>query len=249
MNRRAFITAASGLFVPAAFAIPPALKKSIVLAPIPRPVVAAGGGTGGNAWTHVQDNSASSAYTVTLTGVTAGNLLVAFFKWEDYGTATSATDGAAAMTLGTQINHDNTYLRGCFAYTLSATSGTRAMAVTIGGGTPSGGRCIAMEFSATGTHAYVSQNSGSNTNTAIASGTFSTDTDNSLVVGAYGEYTGNAISSPLCNSQAATAMYPGTPYAQMWYKSLTGIMTNGTVSATLAPSGEWICCGMAFKST
>jgi hypothetical protein len=236
--------------VPAAFAIPPALKKSIVLAPIPRPVVAASGGTGGNAWTFVQGIRTADAYGGTLNGVTAGNLLVAFCKWENGGSITSASDGAVSMQIGTQAGISSR-ASAAFTYTLAATAGNRTVTYSIDGGPPVWPRSIIFEFSASGTHAFVSQNVGTDSSATISTGTFSTDTDNALVIAGYAEATNGTVSNMKCNGLAAT-IFPDPfedPYTQIWYKSLTSKMTNGNVSASFSPSSDWTCAGIAFKST
>ena len=81
--------------------------------------------------------AATSTRTVTLNGVTAGNLIVAVVFWEGPTTTVSVSDGTSSFTVGNAgVNPDtiDDYwdIRQCVAYLLSANSGNKTYTLTLG---------------------------------------------------------------------------------------------------------------------
>lgn len=108
-------------------------------------------------------------------------------------------------------------------------------------------RMVAFEFSSTGTISFDTQNTGSGTGTALASGNITTAGVSDLVLGSYGEYGGGDTSLEQINGQTATEVVRTISNASSWYKSFTSDFT-GNSTATLQSAAPWIGNIIAFKS-
>ena len=192
----------------------------------------------------VQSNVADELTTVSLTGVTAGNLIVLWVKWE--GTTTggaTVSDGTTSLTMGTLSDPgDNTV--GQFAYLLSANGGNKTYTVTF----PTGAtfpRLRIAEFSYSGTISLDAQNIGSGDSAAPASGNITTTGTDEIVLGGFSESALVTLSSPLINASAATFVVGGV-HTKMWYRIVTSTFT-GNASATSDTSSFWVSNVIAFK--
>lgn len=192
--------------------------------------IAAGGG-GASAFTLVNEDSNSNdgagVTSVTMsTNVTAGNLVVAFMKWETpSGSLTGITENGGAMTLLTPQTQSD--VEGVWAYKLSATGGGTSIALTWSG-SPTFTRAIVMEFDYGGTCTFVtSVNGGAESNPS--SGTIETaDATNSgthrLNVAGAALYSGV---SPANQAIGGVTGFGGTP----------GTGTNGII--TVSDTHAW----------
>ena len=214
-----------------------------------KPAAAGGGTPAGNAFTLVQQVAWTETNSINITPA-AGNLVVAFCKTEGSAAFTSAALSAQSATLGNVSTHGNGDLRCAFAWILSNNSASAQNFAFTLSGSPTFSRCLAAEFSATGTHALDAQGSGnSGTSGSIASGSFSSSVSNGLALGGYGEYSGNALLNLKVGTTAATGL-PATQPANAtwaWYRLFTAQLSGVTSNATMT-SAEWVCAGLCFKS-
>ena len=195
------------------------------------------------AFTFIQGNSAESGTTVTLTGVTAGNLIVIWIKWEDGAGTATVSDGTDSFTMATAGN-SGSGPAGQFGYLLSSSSGDKTYTITAPG---SFQRFRVAEFSYSGTIVADAENIALGTSSSPASGNIATTGTIELALGGYGEYTANALSGMQINGQAYDNVSGGS-YTKMWNKSFSSTFT-GQASATLTPSSEWVCSVISFKES
>ncbi len=167
------------------------------------------------AWTFVQSASAASN-AVSLTGVTAGNLIVFYVKYEG-ATASgdiTASDGTTGLTAGTHAY--NADLGGQAFYLLSANSGNKTYTATFGVAKTFYSCCI-MEWAPGGTASFDSQNTSSGNGTTIATGNITTTGSTILAIGAHGNYNGQTSSAELiAGSAAAQVVRQGSNGSSMW---------------------------------
>lgn len=211
-------------------------------------------------------NASTSATTldVALTGIQAGDLLVAWVKHEGLTTTISVATSTStdAFSAGTLVHHANGDLHGEFLYLLAATTtGSVTYRLTLGAarGFPSF-HVWAFAPDAGETWTFDVQNTaqGSTAGTeSIASGAVSTTGTDEVVLGGYSEYSGNQLSAPLINGAAADGSYigynggAGDPnFSASWYKILAATFSSGTASATLTGgSSDFIVNVIALKSS
>lgn len=203
------------------------------------------------AFTFVQSNAADMTNTCQLTGVTAGNLIVVWTKWEMASSNTDATvsDGTSTLTRGTLGADATSSPNGQFHYILSSVaSGTVTYTATF----PSSSfqRIRVAEFSYTAdTIALDSQNTGhSGSADPAVSGAITIQGSDELVFGGIGEFSGFTINSRSINGSAADGYVDGSggTQCQMWYKAFSSPFSNGTASADLNTAGAWVCNVIAF---
>lgn len=199
--------------------------------------------------TTVADGSATTV-AVSLTGVTAGNLIVCFIKGEGGSVSITVSDGTSTLADGTRT--DSTSGGAQFSYLLSANGGNRTYTATFGAA-QTFRRIFVIEFSYTGgsTGSLDAQNTGSGTSTAPASGTITTTGTDEVVLGFYVDFSGQLSTSEQINGVAADFVLdnPAVANDAMWYRILSATFSGGTASATIAVSGEWICNVIAIKAT
>ncbi len=198
-----------------------------------------------HAATFVQSAVSELSDTVSLTGVSAGSLIVVWVKWEGPTSGSiTVSDGTSNLTVGTLVEHSNGDLQGQFAYLLSANSGDKTYTVTF----PTGAvykRIRIAEYSYSGTISLDAQNIGSGSGLTPTSGNITTTGTDEIVLGGYGEYTNTAPSAPLINGVAATFITGGVN-AKMWYGLVNATFT-GNASVTINISSAWIANVIAFK--
>lgn len=184
--------------------------------------------------------------------VTAGNLVVAWVKWETATTVSSVSDGTTTFSAGTLKAHANTDLNGQFFYLLSGNSGAKTITVTFSASTPFR-RIIVSEFSHTVSAVFDTQNTGSGAGATgpvvIASGSVTTAAQG-LVLGGYSEYGAAVMNTPRVATNAATgkpnSTSSGLPW--MWYYITSGIVLGAADCNMSTGSNEsWIVNAIAFK--
>src|SRR3989344_1216988 len=196
---------------------------------------------------------AATTVAVTLTGVTAGNLVVVWVGSEDDGSTaatTTVSDGSSTL-VATPLKDalDFSHHSGGFSYLLSANGGDRTYTVTYSD-TRAYRRIIAWEFSYDGTASLDAEASNSGTSgTAYTSGSITTSNATDLVFGAEYNHSGGAKNTPLINGVAATAIVndTGNLYASLWYKIQSSTFADG-VAAINGPNTVWIGDIIAFKA-
>ncbi len=209
-----------------------------------------------------KDNVASATtldQTTTL-NIAAGDLLVAWVKYEGGAATTVAVASvsgspanAFTVNAGDTVAHGNNDLHTAFGYVLNASADASCtLRLTLGAARvyralqvyqfrPDGGETWTRNA---GAIAASSSNS-----TAPSSGNFSPTGSDLVVVGGYGDYSGSTFSVPLINSVAADGQLTGEQtLTASWYRILTTGFTNGTASCTLSGSAAWTCGGIAFAS-
>ena len=197
----------------------------------------------------MQSGTSSDANTLQLTGVTASNLIVLYYKCEGTIGTPTVSDGTSSLVVRAVNSHANGDLHGFFAYLLSANSGTRTYTVTPGG-SPGFQRMIAFELSYTGgTLSFDTDRAdGKGTSASPSSGNITTTGTDEIVFGSYGEYSDHILSARQINGQNADANVDAGGFTSVWRKSFGSTFT-GAATATLSPSAEWISNVIAFKVT
>lgn len=205
-------------------------------------------------FTFVQRGVASNTNVVTLTGVTAGNLIVVVTRHEGAATTLTCSDGTTSLTAGNKVSHSNGDLHGQMFYLLSANGGNVTYTISYGAARTFKS-IIAEEHSYSGgTISLDTQAAGAyGTGTAIASNNITTTGTDELVVGGGVTYTNAATPSAwLVNGGAPDQSYwtgvgNSTPIG-IASKKFTSTFT-GNVSASISGSDAWGALMMAFKIT
>ncbi len=203
--------------------------------------------------------SATTIDTATALNVAAGDLLATWVKHEGAPTtiAVADTGGGNSHTFdaGDKVNHSNTDLSATFGYVLSATADAsftgRATfgaakpfrSIIVAQFRPDAGETVSKDTSATG------QGNG----TAVQSGTYTTSGTDEVTMGGYGEYVAATSSNHQINGVAAdgvrkTDVTHGNNFTAAWYRILNATFAAGRSTCTAGSSGDWIGCGIAFKS-
>ena len=202
----------------------------------------AGGGTTGTI-TYVQSNSSNGADNVTLTGVTAGNLIVVVYLQTGVETDLTCSDGTSSLTAVTPGN--GTYVSVQFFYLLSANGGD--MTYTIANESGDGTYTAAYEFSYTGTIGYDTENHNSGDGEgSITTGNITTGGDTAVVIAAANSYAGGDITSQQIAGSAPTAIIVSpVGNISIWYR--IGAVSNGQATATDPDAGYWGAQIVSFK--
>ena len=189
----------------------------------------------------------ASSIQVVLTGVTAGNLIVAFFKHEQTPTTYTLSDGTSSLTIGTEVDHSNNDLSAAFAYLLDANSGTRTYTLTLGA-SRNHVALVVKEFSYDGTCELDQQSIGQGSGTGATSGSISTTGSECIAIGGVAQFSAGASSNHQIDGAAGNNLEPtGTTSADQcraWDR--VGTVTSGAATITV-PSDDWICNIIAFK--
>lgn len=193
----------------------------------------------------VQSNANGGAATVTLDGVTAGNLIVVgFYEVKDASPSTlSCSDGTSSLTAVAES--DGTYVRWRFFYLLSANSGNRTYTISGCGNGPS---LTVMEFSYTGNLSLEDySNNYADLTTSITSGNVQ-PSGPSLVIGGAFSYAGDEYSSCQINGVAYDGLksYADlTSWPPMWYRIVTSGF-DGAATCTTASAGYYAASAVSF---
>jgi len=201
--------------------------------------------------THVQGTGSTSA-TAALTGVTAGNLIVAFVAWTTLGTTiTQISDGTSNLTALTRVDEGvDSADHGQMFYLLSANGGDRTYTITFSGTSDSVVFWVA-EFNSSGAWSYDASNGASGISTAPNSGNISTTgTDEIAVWGNKLFNVAATLSNPLINGVTPTepAYSPVDTYHHLYYRLLSSTFTDGAGAGTYSVSTQWVSLIAAFKA-
>lgn len=253
MNRRSFIKRGA-LWVPAVF-IPKAIRAQGNLI---NPYRFAGAGGGGGPFAFVKSVGANNDANDTnmssaLATVTAGNLIVAWFKYEGAPTTITLNDGTTTFTARTLTSHANGDLNGQFHYLLSSVASGSVTYTGTFAAARAFKRIIIFEIDTTGSAAYDTEALASGTSVSPSSGNLTTAVANSVVLGGYGEYNNSTLSVRVINGVANENNRAGdnttgatASISCVWENVFSSTFT-GAASATLAGSDPWVCNAIAFK--
>jgi hypothetical protein len=204
----------------------------------------------------IQSNSSFSSTHVSLTGVTAGNLIVLVAKWENNTTTgISATDGTSALSIGTRAaSASSDGVRSQLAWLLSANGGNKTYTVTF----PSGAAIITLaiyEFSYSGELSVDTQAIGAGDSNTAQTENFSTTGSDELIVAGNGGWSSSQtpFSNYLIGGESADGSlfidwdgnYPGSA---IFFKAFSAAKTNIFARNTFSSSDEWSICAVAFKA-
>ena len=194
--------------------------------------------------TYVTGNGAV-ANAVTLTGGSAGGLIVCSAHWSSTNPGSTATmsDGTNSLTLlsTTHLNNTLNYFGDVF-YTLSATSGSKTYTVTATN-SPAAIEVACMDFhTSSGSWHLDSSNSASAYSASSDSGAITT-TGSAEVVVLTGKLSDVAAttSNPLINGQtpAEPSWSPVATYDHYYYKLFTAPFTAGHGTRTYSGATNW----------
>lgn len=209
---------------------------------------------------NASDNGALPA--VTLNGVTAGNLIVLWCKWEGGGSITSVSDGTDNLTadpLGARSQEAGD-LKGEFFFLLAAGSSGNKTYTPTTSGTIAYGRVVVMEFSHTGTAAYRDSGAlGGNNETydigtpiTVDSGTATSESStHGLAIGGYSGYDALNWTTPLFNGASGVATFGPTQPDSIAnsYKLFTGGFSTGISRVTMSHTASWVNNLILFAAT
>ena len=201
---------------------------------------------------HVQGNSNSggeneSSIAVSLTGITAGNLLVVWLTWGTADGAPTLSDGTSSFTAGTKVSISGGY--GQFFYRLSANGGNKTITATFSPNVDYPEITVSEIAASSGIWAFDAQNTGTGTSASPASGVINTSGTEEVVFGGCNPANyPDTTSSELINGVAAIEpTYSPAFLSSVWYRLLSATFSNGNASATLPGSQDWVCNIIAFK--
>ena len=196
----------------------------------------------GNAFTIAAFTSDNASTTLISAGA-VGDIYVIYVKWE--GTSTDLTsiqaDTSGTATLrGSQINHANGDLHCRFATIVATTAGAENITGTWTG-SPAFRDWMTWRISATGTKAYDINTGTSGTGTSVSIGSFSSVTQNGIVLTGVGPYGSTTFSSQQVGGNAAsnTRTVSGSA-TQGWDYLHTAQLSSANATATMGTSREWV---------
>lgn len=195
----------------------------------------------------VQSNAHGGEVYTTLTGVTAGNLIiVGYTEVKDASPTTlSCSDGASTLTAVAESS--GTFVRWRFFYLLSANSGNRTYTITGGNGSTSS--TIVMEFSYTGSLSFEDySNNSDDESTSVSSGNIQ-PSGYSLVLGGSYAYGGSQYSSCQVNGVAADGQKSHSDlntWPPMWYRVVTAGF-DGAATCTTSDPGYYTASAISFR--
>jgi len=199
----------------------------------------------------VQSNAHGGEVYTTLTGVTAGNLIVVgFSEIKDASPTTlSCSDGASTLTAVAESS--GTFVRWRFFYLLSANSGNRTYTITGGNGSPgAASSTIVMEFSYTGSLSFEDYSNNSDDeirSTSVSSGNIQ-PSGYSLVLGGAYSYGGGTYSSCQINGVSRDGQKSHSDldsWPPMWYRVVTAGF-DGAATCTTASAGWYAASAVSF---
>lgn len=190
-----------------------------------------------------------TSFTIQLTSVVAGNLIVLWCKWEEGDTTLSISDGTSSLDTTTHINNGST-VHGCWAYILSTVAnGTVTYTFTFGANSHFK-RAHVAQFSYSGTIEYDGSTGASGTGTAVDSGTIATTGSEEICLGGYGESNNTTRASHAIDGTAADGVFSGGgSLTDAWYRRLTATDADVEATVTLGTSMAWIGGVIGFKES
>jgi len=195
----------------------------------------------------VQSNAHGGEVYTTLTGVTAGNLIVVGFSEVKDASPTTLSCSDGASTLTAVAESSGTFVRWRFFYLLSANSGNRTYTVS-GANGPAMRSTIVMEFSYTGSLSLEDySNNYADHTTSITSGNVQ-PSGSSLVIGGAFSHAGGEYSSCQVNGVAADGQKSHDDldfWPPMWYRVVTAGF-DGAATCTTADPGYYAASAVSF---
>lgn len=202
--------------------------------------------------THINGNfkqngaTGVSSDSITINGVTAGNLIVFYATWNgSNGGTVDVSDGTTTFQKGTLVAQ-STVVWGQMFYLLSANGGNKTYTITWSTDVDYPGMTVS-EFNASGAWSFDAQNTGSASSTSISTGNISTSGTSEVVYAGQGNDGGYSPSSPQINGSAGTVPNYGAGSDRVWYRLLSATFSNGAATATITTS-PWVCNVIAFKA-
>lgn len=197
----------------------------------------------------------ASPATVSLTGVSAGDLVIV---WVDGATtaAITCTDGNSTdntnFAYGTQITDGGASSEGQFCYLLSsAASGSVTYTATISGGTDIDITAVDVSYDAGLPVSLDTQNTHTGTETTSTSGTINRSGTYGLVVGGWSSKFGAGTASPTSQINGSTAAQTFvTPSPFQSYVNVSAYSANWTGGAATFSNGgslPYVAAIIAFK--
>jgi hypothetical protein len=198
----------------------------------------------------------SSPQAVTLSGVSAGNLIIIIATVTGDGAQTLASgnmsDGIASYTLDAATGFFYTYWK-CGVYSRVASSSGDVTATLTPGGTASAINLCAYEVSGLALNAYDSGNTGTGSSATPATATFNTASAG-VIVAIEGEYTGSTIShaagANFTLSDSGNAHEDdnsGSFTSGMAEHRVTSGALTGTSAGATIDSNDWFIFAAAYK--
>ena len=203
------------------------------------------------AFTYVNKNAAvsdgsTSNMSVSLTGVTAGNLIVVFLKHEGASVSITVNDGTDDLTPDTYNNlHSSSDCYSQFFYDVSANGGDRTYTASWTGTRPFKSIHV-MEYSYAGACTFDTSNRNSADTGSPSSGNITSYDGNTVAFGGAGEYDAGTMTNFSINGSAADqTIQAGSAVRYMWSKTFSATYTGqATTGGTLA---TWVCNIISFK--
>lgn len=198
------------------------------------------------------EDGSDTNVTVSLTGVTAGSLVVVLVGFEGGGATTcSVSDGTDTFQACTQFNHSNGDNNCQIHFLLSSTSGNKTYTATFGAARAFK-RIHVYEVSYSGSVTLVTERGqqDATAGTAVSSGNLRLDTSESIVFAIAKEYAVTTFSSPLVNGAAADGSIINSPvdsHTATWHERVTSPFSSGAASITSSASMDWLCAAAAFR--
>ena len=201
------------------------------------------------------DGFTGTSVNLSVTGLTAGNLLVAWVKGE--GGASNPTnlaisDGTSSFTCRSLNARGTASPWGYFGYLLSANGGNKTITASW---TTSQSFCririAEISYAAGSLPFFDTDNVTANNNTAnLATGQITTSASvNTIVLAGSGEFAALSLSNLLIGGVSRDGTISGSgndAHCALWWKSFSSQQTNITGSATSA-AGDWVASIIAFK--
>ncbi len=147
---------------------------------------------------------ATPTKAVSLTGITAGNLLLVFVAWEGIAHISGVSDGTSAFTAGTEVQKPGSNFWGQYWWLLDANSGNKTITVTFDDNDNDFGILYVTEWSG-GTWSLDDESVAGAAGTAVNTGNITTTSATGVIIFANKLFvTGSTVASPLINSGAPT---------------------------------------------
>lgn len=192
-------------------------------------------------------DASSGTVTATVSGIGAGDLLVAWVKSETASTLSSISDGTSSFTMATEKTHSNNDLHGRFGFLLSGNSGATTITATFSANATFR-RMIVCQFTHTSAAQFDTEATGTGTSTTPATASLTTCSGAGLVVVGYSEYSSANASTLQVAGNTATGMPTTQPSYKTWtWRYVTSGTITGTGNCSLDVSREWVCNAVTFK--
>jgi hypothetical protein len=186
--------------------------------------------------------------------VAAGDLLVAWTKWEEGASTVAVSDGGSnAFTMESVVNSGGGPY-GAFGYKIAASANASAMFRMTLGTSREYRTLLVMLFRPDSGETVTrdAANTGTGNSTSGLSGNITTTGDDEVVCGGYSEYSTTNTSAEQIGDVNATAvlrtntLYGGN-FSSMWYRILSATASDIHAQCT-GGNDKWVCNIIAFKS-